>query len=137
MSEANKVQVGGDHYKDRPHQIWDLVSSMGWCFFHGNIFKYIDRYRRKNGVEDLKKARHYLDKLIELEEAKEKLRPAIDMSKQPALVFTDGQLMQAAWGPNGTLREHKSAGTDNLVSTLSDKCCPECGAMPGRAHGPH
>lgn len=70
MSEANKQQVGGAHYKERPHQIWDLVVQMQWDFFQGNIVKYVDRFRRKNGVEDLKKARHYLDKLIEIEDQK-------------------------------------------------------------------
>lgn len=37
-------------------------------FLRGNIFKYVTRYRDKNGVEDLQKARSYIDKLIELEE---------------------------------------------------------------------
>ncbi|AQY55101.1 hypothetical protein [Geobacillus phage TP-84] len=37
-------------------------------FYIGNIIKYILRFEQKNGVEDLKKARFYLDKLIELEE---------------------------------------------------------------------
>lgn len=39
-------------------------------FHRGNVLKYITRYQDKNGVEDLKKARRYLDKLIELEEQK-------------------------------------------------------------------
>lgn len=40
------------------------MSASYWC----NIVKYILRFQRKNGVEDLKKARYYLDKLIEEEE---------------------------------------------------------------------
>lgn len=36
-------------------------------YLMGNVVKYIARYRDKNGVEDLKKAQHYLDKLIEIE----------------------------------------------------------------------
>jgi Protein of unknwon function (DUF3310) len=36
-------------------------------FYRLNILKYVDRYRDKNGLEDLKKARDYLDMLIELE----------------------------------------------------------------------
>ena len=36
-------------------------------FLQGNVIKYLCRYRDKNGVEDLRKARHYLDKLIEVE----------------------------------------------------------------------
>ena len=37
-------------------------------YLRGNIAKYMHRWRYKNGVEDLKKARWYLDRLIELEE---------------------------------------------------------------------
>ena len=38
-------------------------------FCEGNVIKYISRYKRKNGIEDLKKAKSYLDKLIELNES--------------------------------------------------------------------
>jgi hypothetical protein len=37
-------------------------------FLRGTVFKYLARYRDKDGVSDLKKARHVLDKLIEVEE---------------------------------------------------------------------
>ena len=36
-------------------------------YLRGNIAKYLHRWRYKNGVEDLKKARWYLDRLIEAE----------------------------------------------------------------------
>ena len=39
-------------------------------FFEGNVVKYVSRHRVKNGVKDLLKARHYIDLLIELEQAK-------------------------------------------------------------------
>ena len=68
---ANEVQVGGTHYKDWDIQPWDAIHEWGLGFFSGNVVKYVARHRAKNGVEDLKKARHYLDKLIELAEAKE------------------------------------------------------------------
>lgn len=45
------------------HELKGMAASY-WC----NIVKYILRFQRKNGVEDLKKARYYLDKLIEEEE---------------------------------------------------------------------
>jgi hypothetical protein len=38
------------------------------CYFIGNITSYVERYQDKNGIEDLRKARHYIDKLIEEEE---------------------------------------------------------------------
>ena len=65
---ANEVQVGGEHYKDKHIQPWDAIHAWGLGFFSGNVVKYVARHREKNGIEDLKKARHYLDKLIELME---------------------------------------------------------------------
>lgn len=62
---ANDRQVGGTHYKlGRQH--WDYVQrSLGGRYLEGTITKYIARWRKKNGVEDLNKALHYLEKLIE------------------------------------------------------------------------
>lgn len=71
LYKANEVQVGGDHYRTNgKYQIWDLVVDMGWDFFQGNVISYVHRYRQKGGADDLRKARHYLDKMIEIEEAK-------------------------------------------------------------------
>ena len=66
---ANATQVGGDHYvKHGDFQPWDAWWHWKLNAFQGAIIKYVVRYRDKGGVEDLKKARHYIDKLIELEE---------------------------------------------------------------------
>ena len=46
-------------------EMWDYAYSHGLDFFEGNIIKYVTRWRTKNGLEDLKKAKQYLDKLIE------------------------------------------------------------------------
>lgn len=67
------TQVGGDHYAKLPIQPVEYIHANHLGFFEGNVLKYISRWRNKNGVEDLKKARHYLDLLIELES-----RPAQD-----------------------------------------------------------
>lgn len=67
---ANDIQVGGDHYHKQPIQPWDYVAANGLGFFEGNVVKYVTRHRVKDGVKDLEKARHYLDKLIELERAR-------------------------------------------------------------------
>jgi hypothetical protein len=65
--QANDVQVGGDHYRSKKIQPWDAIVAWDCGFLDGNVIKYVARYRAKGGVEDLKKARHYLDKLIEVE----------------------------------------------------------------------
>lgn len=62
---ANDTQEGGAHYKGKAIQPWDYIVSNGIGYLEGNVIKYVTRYKDKNGVEDLKKARHYLDKLIE------------------------------------------------------------------------
>ena len=67
---ANTRQVGGDHYASKPIQPWDYITSNNMPFLEGNIVKYITRWRDKGGVQDLHKARHYLDKLLEIEQAK-------------------------------------------------------------------
>lgn len=62
---ANEQQVGGNHYKEKKIQPWDFITANNMGFLEGNIIKYVSRHKEKHGVEDLKKARHYLDKLIE------------------------------------------------------------------------
>jgi hypothetical protein len=64
---ANENQVGGNHYRLKTIQPWDFIAANDLGFFEGNIVKYVSRWRSKGGVEDLRKARHYLDKLIELQ----------------------------------------------------------------------
>ena len=66
--EPEHKQVGGDHYSKMDIQPWEVISRGGLDFFEGNVVKYVMRYRAKNGLEDLKKARHYLDYLIEREQ---------------------------------------------------------------------
>ena len=70
QKSANTVQIGGEHYKRHDIQPWDAIHAWGLGFFSGNVIKYVARHREKNGIEDLKKARHYLDKLIEIMEGK-------------------------------------------------------------------
>ena len=70
LADANSRQVAGDHYKRHAVQPWDYIASNGLGYFEGNVVKYVSRWRDKGGVADLEKARHYLDKLIELERAK-------------------------------------------------------------------
>lgn len=69
---ANDIQYGGDYYKSQPIQPWDYIVSNNLGFLEGNAVKYLSRFRQKNGVEDLKKAIHYIQKLIEIEECNEK-----------------------------------------------------------------
>ena len=62
---ALDVQEGGSHYKNMAIQPVQYIMANNLGFVEGNIIKYVSRYKNKNGVEDLKKARHFLDILIE------------------------------------------------------------------------
>lgn len=46
-------------------QVWDLIEAFELDFFTGNLIKYVIRHAQKGGREDLVKARHYLDRIIE------------------------------------------------------------------------
>ena len=63
---ANDIQCGGTHYRDKPIQPWDYITANNIGYLEGNVIKYVSRWRDKGGVEDLRKAQHYLAKLIEL-----------------------------------------------------------------------
>ena len=65
MSALGK-QIGGDHYRGGGIQPVQYIEANGLGFCEGNVIKYVSRHRHKNGAEDLKKARHYIDLLLEL-----------------------------------------------------------------------
>lgn len=60
-------QVAGSHYKDMPIQPAVFCQKNGLNYCEANAIKYLCRHREKNGIEDLKKARHYIDLLIDIE----------------------------------------------------------------------
>ena len=67
MTTANERQIGGNHYKrDGSLEHWDLVERCGIGYLEGCATKYVARWRSKGGVQDLEKAEHYVQKLIEL-----------------------------------------------------------------------
>jgi len=65
--KALDTQVGGGHYKSMAIQPVEYIHKNGIPYIEGCVIKYISRWRNKNGIEDLKKAKHFIDLLIELE----------------------------------------------------------------------
>lgn len=65
MSKANQIQHGGTHY-GAEYQHWDLVCDLQLNYYAANSTKYITRHEHKNGLQDVQKAVHYLEKWIEL-----------------------------------------------------------------------
>jgi hypothetical protein len=65
--DALTKQVAGTHYKDLPIQPVEYIHANAIGYFEGNVIKYVSRWRKKNGIADLEKAKHYIELLIELE----------------------------------------------------------------------
>ena len=70
--KANDIQIGGDHYKKHGDlQPWDVIVAWNLGDLDGTALKYIARWRDKGGINDIKKAIHFLEKFIEVEEGKQ------------------------------------------------------------------
>jgi hypothetical protein len=64
---ALQTQVGGSHYKDMKIQPVEFITANNLGFIQGSVIKYISRYKSKNGRQDLEKAKHFIELLIQLE----------------------------------------------------------------------
>jgi len=64
-TSALDVQVGGNHYKGMKIQPVEFIVENAIPYREANVIKYVCRHRAKNGLQDLKKAAHYLQMLIE------------------------------------------------------------------------
>ena len=71
MSAYNK-QIGGSHYKKMKIQPSKFVIENKLLFPEGNVIKYICRHPYKGGKEDLEKAKHFIDMIIERDYGEEK-----------------------------------------------------------------
>lgn len=76
---ANNKQVGGNHYKTNIEP-WDAITDWGLGYLDGSAVKYLSRWHKKGGIQDLEKAIHFLQKLIEVEH--DRLRRASNANKQ-------------------------------------------------------
>tara|TARA_R110000803_G_scaffold39813_2_gene85876 strand:+ start:202 stop:537 length:336 start_codon:yes stop_codon:yes gene_type:complete len=64
---ALERQAGGQHYKDMAIQPIEFCQKNGLNMCESNVIKYVSRHRKKNGREDIEKAIHMLEVLLELE----------------------------------------------------------------------
>lgn len=70
VASALEQQCGGSHYRNMAIQPIEFIHANGIPFAEGSVIKYVSRWRAKNGIADLEKARHFIDLLIELERKK-------------------------------------------------------------------
>ena len=64
---AFEGQVGGDHYRGMAIQPAEFIHRNGIGFIEGLAIRYLCRWRKKGGLEDLRKAKHCIDLLIDME----------------------------------------------------------------------
>lgn len=64
---ALDTQEGGDHYKDMKIQPVEFITANDMDFLQGNVVKYIARHKAKNGAQDVRKALHYCQLILELQ----------------------------------------------------------------------
>ncbi len=68
MEKPTDKQVGGDHYKNCTIQPVVYIESNKLGFLMGNVVKYVTRYAVKSNVQDLEKAKHYIELQLQLNE---------------------------------------------------------------------
>lgn len=88
---ANATQVGGDHYKTGGEEHWDRSWRLDWDPFQYQITKYVERWKKKNGIQDLRKALHFLQKYIELAE-RDGIKGLLEMEREAELAELHGNI---------------------------------------------
>ena len=78
MSNPYDKQVGGDHYQNMKIQPAEFINKNEMKFAEGNAIKYICRHINKGGLQDLQKAKHYIDMIIERDYSEEVKNSSVD-----------------------------------------------------------
>jgi hypothetical protein len=115
IMSANEKQVGGSHYRNDigGEQHWDRIYRLyGRGYFVGCSTKYIERYHLKNGRQDLEKAIHFLEKLIELEYGSENCLESLDKKL--------GEMANATCGIPDHLKEYAATERQQEVAAKFD-----------------
>jgi hypothetical protein len=79
-------QVGGNHYARHAIQPWHIIEEYDLDYWLGNVIKYVLRHREKGGIEDLRKAQHYLEHSIDRMEREEVQVCETPEEELPALI---------------------------------------------------
>lgn len=78
---TNEMQVGGQHYKVQMEH-WDWVEAHKIGYLEGCATKYITRHRKKDGLKDLQKAQHYVEKMLELFLNKRRVNSGLEINDE-------------------------------------------------------
>jgi len=93
---ANDRQVGGSHYQGQKLQHWDIVEMFKLDYFQAQILRYVMRWNKKDGLRDLQKAAHFLEKYQELNKD-------FKIGKSPEVVYTGNEQLPVGWTIEGYL----------------------------------
>ncbi len=93
-SELLSSAPSKQHYAGFSIEPLQYIEANGIPFHEGSVIKYVSRWREKGGLDDLKKARFYIDRLIELEEGKEDKQKGSLVCEQCGMV---GELDDSLW----------------------------------------
>lgn len=112
---ALDTQIGGGHYKGMKIQPmeYSMANRLDAC--QHTAIKYISRFRDKGGIQDLEKAKHCIDMLIEFEQQKEKEKIDQWMPSRPEsgpLVMVGGLSVPLLWAKNVGLVTEEGERTD-------------------------
>ena len=124
---ANDRQVGGTHYQTGVVQHWDFVLMHNIPYMEAQIIKYVMRWRKKGGIDDLRKAVHFIEKLMEHEMAQAPSRAQLCLKKGYATSKTDEAIVSEADQIRAELQRREQEREDPLNS-------PETGNGPGNGY---
>lgn len=124
---VNERQVGGTHYKSE-YQHWDFVLDTHMNYLYGCATKYISRWRKKNGVQDLEKSIHYLQKaevtgvgIFKTAKVLDKFRKFADANFEGGLDSEEGRIFLLIYDGENNLAinriRHLIADEQNRVHT--------------------
>ena len=122
------TQVGGDHYKDMTIQPSEFINKNKMQFAEGNAIKYICRHQKKGGKQDLEKAKHYIDMIIERDYGDDAYRSqTFEVSLPNDLSISYGDVdksfeneRETKWGNNMTYDELQKK-VSKLLEDTEDK----------------
>ena len=106
MSNPYDTQVGGNHYQTMKIQPAEFINKNEMKFAEGNAIKYICRHVNKGGLQDLQKAKHYIDMIIERDYADEAKGSSVDSGldinmEDVKITYSDADLNGQIYYPSG------------------------------------
>ena len=106
MSDPYDTQVGGNHYQTMKIQPAEFINKNEMKFAEGNAIKYICRHVNKGGLQDLQKAKHYIDMIIERDYADEAKGSSVDSGldiniEDVKISYANDELNGAIYYPSG------------------------------------